>query len=143
MRQKNSNKIISLFIALIFAFGLLLINPNTTVHAENSTPTNNVERVSPISVDNIESTVAPKVTNADMHGKIERGGSQIYSLLETVVLYATYIGFLVGILWIIVGFGRSGRAGGAWLMFLSSVAYLFLSYGPEAVSFLGSWFQNL
>lgn len=143
MLKKSVSVINKLALAFVVVLSLVISTPTHTVHANNSAPANSVRAVEPISIQNIESTVAPNVTNAEMHGKIERGGSQIYALLETVVLYATYIGFLVGVLWIIVGFGRSGRVGGAWLMFLSSLAYLLLSYGPEAVTFLSSWFQNL
>lgn len=136
-KQTISNKFIKVFIAIIT--GLLFLLPSV-VQAESSTPTEPVNR---ITVANVEGEVAPKVTNADIEGKIERGGSAIYGIIQTVVIYASYIGFAIGILWIIVGFGKSGRTGGIWLMLLSSVAYFLIGYGPEIVAWLGDWFTAL
>lgn len=132
-------------VTIIFAIiiGMFVSFPNHTVNAENSTPAGGVGRVEGINEHNVVETVAPKVTNEVIEGKIERGGSQIYGMVQTVVIYASYIGFAVGILWTMIGFGRSGRTGGLWLLLTSSIAFLLIGYGPEAVSFLGEWFKSL
>lgn len=135
--QKVSISIIRTFIAIIT--GIILLYPSA-VHAETSAT---IEPVEKVSVDNLQKEVAPKVTNADIEGKIERGGSAIYGIIQKVVIYVSYIGFAVGILWIIIGFGRSGRMGGVWLMLVSSVAYFLIGYGPEIVAWLGDWFTSL
>ena len=140
--QLNANKTFSsnLF-KVLFAIitGFILLLPSVVEASETSTPTGDVDKVT---ISNV-SEVAPKVTNEDLEGKIERGGSAIYGIIQTVVIYASYIGFAIGILWIIIGFGRSGRAGGVWLMLFSSVAYFMIGYGPEIVSWLGDWFTSL
>lgn len=131
-------------VGIIIVVGTFLSVPGITVNAEeNSTPAGEVKTVERINQFNVAETVAPKVTNADLEGKIERGGSQIYGLVQTVVIYASYIGFAIGILWTMIGFGRSGRTGGLWLLLTSSIAFLLIGYGPEAVSFLGEWFKSL
>lgn len=138
---KNNIKKVTILFAIIT--GLLLTSPIQTIHAENKVPASGVGRVEKINEHNLVETVAPKVTNEVLEGKIERGGSQIYGLVQKVVIYSSYIGFAIGILWTMIGFGRSGRTGGLWLLLTSSVAFLLIGYGPEAVSFLGEWFKSL
>lgn len=143
MKLRTIEKSKKLIVGLAIILSLFLALPTFGVHAETSTPTNGVRNVERINEHNVVEAVAPKVTNEMLEGKIERGGSQIYGLIQTVVIYASYIGFAVGILWTMIGFGRSGRTGGLWLLLLSSVAFMLIGYGPEAVSFLGDWFRSL
>lgn len=123
--------------------GLILFFPSI-VHADDggqeSTPTSAIEEIDPNGVLN---EAAPDVSLEDIEGRIERGGSQIYSLLQTVVIYASYMGFAIGTLWIIFGFGRSGRVGGVIMMLFSSIAFFLIGHGPSIVGWLGSWFNSL
>lgn len=138
LKETLSNRFVQFIVAIIT--GLLLLAPSVVHASETSTPTKPVQSVT---VGNVENSVAPKVTNDEIEGKIERGGSAIYGIIQTVVIYASYIGFAIGILWVIVGFGRSGRSGGVMLMLFSSIAYFLIGYGPEIVAWLGDWFTSL
>ena len=135
----TKNKWLTTILAIIT--GIFLFMPSVALASGNSVPTNRVSEVQ--QVENIRQQVAPKVTTADLEGKIERGGSQIYGMIQTVVIYASYIGFAVGVLMLIFGFGRNGRMSGVTLMLTSSVAYFFIGYGPETVAWLGQWIESL
>lgn len=142
-RGKLSTSATRLILALFAIItGLLISVPGVVNASEVSTPAEGVEKVN-VTVNNVADVVAPVVTNEDIEGKVERGGSAIYGIIQTVVIYASYIGFAIGILWIIIGFGRNGRMGGVTLMFFSSLAYFFIGYGPEIVAWLGQWFTSL
>lgn len=123
--------------------GLILFMPSVAFAEGNgseSTPTSTINEIDP---NGVLDQSAPNVSLEDIEGRIERGGSQIYSVIQTVVIYTSYIGFAVGTLWIVFGFGRSGRVGGVYLMLFSSIAFFFIGHGPALVGWLGEWFSSL
>lgn len=144
MTKKTTNKWTKIIAFITIIASLFLVAPVQQVHAESSTRTSEVKEVEgSVNYRNLGEVVAPNVSNDEIQGKIERGGSQIYGIIQTVTIYASYIGFGLGILWTIFGFGRNGRTGGLFLMLFSSIAFFFIGYGPETVGWLGEWFNNL
>lgn len=141
VKMETTRKLFTTILAIIT--GILLFSPLSVQAEGNSTPTGQVQRVEIETVGRIQDQVAPNISLNDIEGKVERGGSQLYSIVQTVVIYASYIGFAIGVLMTIFGFGRSGRGGGVILMLTSSVAFFFIGYGPETVAWLGQWFTNL